>query len=92
MEVKEFNDGFHVSHFMREELDDSLVASYFAHPIDDLKQVRDILWYIVGVPPSLGFLDVDLEVSHYRGNDSIHYGIQDSRLLLILLHLTTTHG
>jgi hypothetical protein len=37
--MKQFHDWLHISHLVREEFDDSFVASHLAQPVYDLKKV-----------------------------------------------------
>ena len=84
--MQEFDDRFHVCHFMREEFHHCLVPSHLAEPIDNLEEVRHIFGHRVvsGLrrPPN-----VMLEVSHYGRHKLVKDGVQHPGLLLIFLDL-----
>jgi len=68
--VKELSDHFHVSDFMGEELQDSLVAPDFADVCQDNKQGPNIIAYCIRLSLHL-LADVKLQEAHDRSNERV---------------------
>lgn len=88
LEVKQLHYLLHVAHFMREELDYSLVSTDLAKLAHDKEEGLDLTRHIKGLG-SYSLTDVDLQEVHDWRNEVLQDWVQHARLLLIFFQLQT---
>ena len=88
LEVKQLHYLLHVAHFMREELDYSLVSTDLAKLAHYKEEGLDLSGHIKGLG-SHSFTNVDLQEVHDWCDEALQDWVQHARLLLIFFQLQT---